>query len=72
MGLSFFIRGSGAQRVLGHTGSQAGFRAFYYFNPATGTAVIAGFNSTNYATPAVSEFRKLSEGAQRLVAGGAP
>ena len=72
MGLSFFIRGSGAQRVLGHTGSQAGFRAFYYFNPATGTAVIAGFNTTNYAAPAVSELRKLSEGAQRLVAGGAP
>ena len=34
MGLSFFVLDRDGQRILGHTGSQAGFRSFYYFNPA--------------------------------------
>ncbi len=29
MGLSFFVRDRNGQRILGHTGSQAGFRSFY-------------------------------------------
>jgi CubicO group peptidase (beta-lactamase class C family) len=39
-------------RLLGHTGSQAGFRSFFYFNPANGAAVVAAFNTTNSSTPA--------------------
>jgi CubicO group peptidase (beta-lactamase class C family) len=46
MGLSFFgIRRDGAT-YLGHTGSQAGFRAFTYFDPAKRTAVLVAFNTT--------------------------
>jgi CubicO group peptidase (beta-lactamase class C family) len=46
MGLSFFgIRRDGAT-YLGHTGSQAGFRAFMYFDPTTRTAVLVAFNTT--------------------------
>ena len=35
MGLSFFVLDRNGQRILGHTGSQAGFRSFYYFDPET-------------------------------------
>ncbi len=52
MGLSYFVRGSGAQRVIGHTGSQAGFRSYFFFNPATTAGVIAVFNTTNDVAPA--------------------
>lgn len=44
MGLSFFVRDRKGQRILGHTGSQAGFRSFFHFDPTNGMAVIAAFN----------------------------
>lgn len=47
MGMSFFINGEGEHRVLGHTGHQAGFGAFYYFNPRTRMAVIGSYNTSN-------------------------
>jgi CubicO group peptidase (beta-lactamase class C family) len=47
MGLSFFVIKRGNATILGHTGGQAWFRAFFYFNPATSAAVIATFNTTN-------------------------
>lgn len=49
MGLSFFVSGRDHARLVGHTGSQAGFRAFVYWNPATRLAVIAAFNTSNAA-----------------------
>jgi len=51
MGLSFFLdprtSGSGTITFVGHTGSQAGFRAFLEFNPRTKRAVIAAFNTSH-------------------------
>jgi CubicO group peptidase (beta-lactamase class C family) len=47
MGLSFFLDPRGVTTFIGHTGSQAGFRAFLEFNPQTGTAVIAAFNTSH-------------------------
>ncbi|HEX6559946.1 MAG TPA: serine hydrolase domain-containing protein [Longimicrobiales bacterium] len=47
MGLSFFINGTGVHRVLGHTGHQAGFGSFFFFNPRTRLAVIAAYNTSN-------------------------
>ena len=51
MGLSFFLDSrnlpSGPITFIGHTGSQAGFRAFLVFNPANGRAVIAAFNTSH-------------------------
>ena len=51
MGLSFFLdprTGSSAPiTFIGHTGSQAGFRAFFAFNPLTGAAIIAAFNTSH-------------------------
>jgi CubicO group peptidase (beta-lactamase class C family) len=52
MGLSFFVLDRNGQRILGHTGSQAGFRSFYYFDPETQAGVIAVFNTSNSAAPA--------------------
>jgi CubicO group peptidase (beta-lactamase class C family) len=46
MGLSFFLYTRGSERIIGHTGSQAAFRAFIYFNPRTRRAVIAAYNTT--------------------------
>ncbi len=47
MGLSFFTAKSGSATLVGHTGSQAGFLAFMYLNPATGTGIIAAFNTAS-------------------------
>jgi CubicO group peptidase (beta-lactamase class C family) len=44
---SFFVYRKGDATIVGHTGSQAGFRAFVYWNPATRDAVIAAFNTSN-------------------------
>jgi CubicO group peptidase (beta-lactamase class C family) len=43
--LSFFVKHEGPFRLIGHTGSQRGFRAFFYLEPASGTAVVAAFNT---------------------------
>jgi CubicO group peptidase (beta-lactamase class C family) len=65
MGLSFFVLDRGGQRILGHTGSQAGFRSFYYFDPEAQTGVIAVFNTSNSASPAPQ--RQLTEAALALL-----
>jgi CubicO group peptidase (beta-lactamase class C family) len=43
--LSFFIRRAEGVRLIGHTGSQRGFRSFFYLEPASGTALIAALNT---------------------------
>jgi CubicO group peptidase (beta-lactamase class C family) len=56
VGLSFFLfRKEGATTLVGHTGEQAGFRSFIYFNPRTKTAVIGAVNTTNEAHADVSK-----------------
>jgi CubicO group peptidase (beta-lactamase class C family) len=54
MATSFFVSRNGDARIVGHTGSQAGFRAFVYWNPVTKDAVIAAFNTSNEANPSAS------------------
>jgi len=65
MGMSFFISTRGAKKVVGHTGTQAGFRTFFYLDPATGDAVIGAFNTIDYADAARYEagFREVRDGA---------
>ena len=46
MGLSFFGVKRDGVTFMGHTGSQAGFRAFMYFDAAKHTAVLVAFNTT--------------------------
>ena len=67
MGLSFFVLDRGGQRLLGHTGSQAGFRSFFFFDPVSRMAVIAAFNTTNFAAPATSAQRRVQEAALELL-----
>jgi len=55
MGLSFFLVRDGDRSVIGHTGSQAGFHAFLYFQPEKRTAVIAAFNTANREPPAEAD-----------------
>ncbi len=49
MGLGFFLTRTPAGNLVGHTGEQAGFRSFFYFNPATRMALIGVVNTTNDA-----------------------
>ena len=67
MGLSFFVLDRGGQKILGHTGSQAGFRSFYYFDPLTQTGVIAVFNTSNSAAPASKLQRQVADAALALL-----
>ena len=55
MGMSFFIHGTGDRRVLGHTGQQANFGSFFFFNPKTHVAVIAAYNTSNYDAAVLKE-----------------
>src|SRR4051812_23165860 len=67
MGLSYFVLDHDGVRLLGHTGSQAGFRSFFYFNPANGAAIVAAFNTTNYASSASTVQRRLNSAALDLL-----
>jgi CubicO group peptidase (beta-lactamase class C family) len=45
IGLIYFVLDRGPVHVIGHTGSQASFRAFFYLDPLSGAAAIAQFNT---------------------------
>ncbi len=64
MGLSFFLRPLRGTTLVGHTGEQAGFRSFMYFNPGTTDAVIFVVNTTNDAHPNDSAARFNAIGAK--------
>jgi CubicO group peptidase (beta-lactamase class C family) len=70
MGLSFFVLWRSGTRFVGHTGSQAGFRAFFYIDPATGAGVVAAFNTRNDARSEDSAvgFRALRDQALAIIA----
>lgn len=50
MGLSTYVIKHGESTLLGHTGGQASFRGYLYFNPATSAALIYAFNTTSDTT----------------------
>jgi CubicO group peptidase (beta-lactamase class C family) len=54
MGLSFFVRHDGERKLVGHTGTQANFRSFFWLDPASRTAVIGVVNTSNNADPSGS------------------
>ena len=69
MGLSFFGMKRDGVTILGHTGSQAGFRAFMYFDPVKRTAVLVAFNTTaGRSTPGARAAQKaMTEAALGLL-----
>ena len=47
MGLGFFSLEHGGRRVVGHTGDQAGYRSYVYFDPGARSGIVLVFNTTN-------------------------
>jgi hypothetical protein len=59
MGLSFFGVKRDGVTYMGHTGSQAGFHAFMYFDPTKHTAILVAFNTTKQrSTPGARDAQK--------------
>ena len=69
--LSFFVLQRNGKRIIGHTGSQAGFLAFMYFDPETKTGVVAAFN-TNNGLPGSHGFRSAVNAALELLTRSGP
>jgi CubicO group peptidase (beta-lactamase class C family) len=67
MALSFFVVHRQGATLIGHTGSQAGFRSFLFFNPETSAVVIAAFNTTNESSPARAAYTRMYEAALTLL-----
>lgn len=70
IGLSFFMLRRSGRRFVGHTGSQAGFRSFFYIDPDTRTGVIAAFNTSHEVQPGSSAagFNAVRDAALALLA----
>jgi CubicO group peptidase (beta-lactamase class C family) len=70
MGMSFFVLWRHGARFVGHTGSQAGFRSFFYINPLTRAGVVAAFNTSNVVDPDASAagFRAIRDAALAVIA----
>jgi CubicO group peptidase (beta-lactamase class C family) len=69
VGLSFFTVRRGHTTFVGHTGNQAGFRAFMFLNPGTGAAVVAAFNTDSDLTSDEhpSKYQRIRDQALRLI-----
>ena len=70
MGLSFFIRHAGGRRLVGHTGTQANFRSFFWMDPERREAVIGVVNTSNDADPqgSASGFQEVMRAARAALA----
>lgn len=69
VGLSFFIDRESGRRVIGHTGSQANFRAFLAFDPEKRTGYVMVFNTSvdDGPDPGEGQLESLMEAASRLL-----
>lgn len=66
-GLSFVVDSIGGTTLVGHTGSQAGFRLFVSLNPATSDAFIIAFNTANDDAPDRAPFQAMMRSAARMI-----
>lgn len=69
VGLAFFLDRRGGERIVGHTGSQANFRAFLAFDPERRTAYAMAFNTSveDGPDPGARELEALLAVARRLL-----
>ena len=69
VGLSFFTVRLGQTTFVGHTGNQAGFRAFLFLNPLTGAGVVAAFNTDSDLPPdeQPSRYQRIRDAALELL-----
>ena len=66
MGLSFFIHEHDGRRLVGHTGSQKGFRTFILLDPAAGVGAIGVVNTAGGDATAPPSVQILEELQRRL------
>ncbi len=59
MGLGYMVLRRGDSTLIGHTGSQAGFRAFFWIDPETGDGVVGAINTGEDATSIAIQARAL-------------
>ncbi len=57
MGLSFFLRHEGGHRLVGHTGTQANFRSFFWLDPDRHVGVLGVVNTSSDIDDAGSNAR---------------
>ncbi len=60
VGLGFFSTEVDGRRIVGHTGDQAGYRSFVYFDPERRTGLVMVFNTTNEAAPGRARLEELA------------
>ncbi len=63
VGLGFFSMDVGGQRIVGHTGDQAGYRSYVYLDPQAKAGVVIVFNTTSDAPEFNAGMAKLAENA---------
>lgn len=66
-GLSFTVDSFDGSTLVGHTGSQAGFRLFVALNPATTDAFIIAFNTANDFDPEAGNPGAVLRSAARMI-----
>jgi CubicO group peptidase (beta-lactamase class C family) len=66
-GLSFAVDSISGTTLVGHTGSQAGFRLFVSLNPATSDAFILAFNTANDDAPDQAPFQAMMRSAAAMI-----
>jgi CubicO group peptidase (beta-lactamase class C family) len=69
LGLGFFLLQDGATRLVGHTGSQAGFLSCVWLNPATSTAIVVALNTDSEVPGSPSPFGAINLRAIALLRG---
>ena len=69
VGLGFFLWQDGAARIIGHTGSQAGFLSFLWLNPSSSTAIVVALNTDSDIPGSPSPLGDISRRALGLLRG---
>ncbi len=67
VGLGFFSLEADGRRIVGHTGDQAGYRSYVYFDPVAGSGIVLVFNTTNDDGAGAREMVDLSREAITLL-----
>ena len=67
VGLGFFSLDAGGRRIIGHTGDQAGYRAFLYVDPARHVGLVMVFNTTREGAAAAGALGALAGEGLRLL-----
>jgi len=67
VGLGFFSTEVDGRRIVGHTGDQAGYRSFVYFDPERRTGLVMVFNTTNDAAPGHARLEEVARAGIALL-----